>query len=235
MRIQRYDSLIIRDFKAPYEALHAKAAQEVMDEPPPPPPAPVFSQSDVDSARQAGYKVGYDEGVQAGVNRVVNETHLRDNDAAAAMHKLAGDIGELQKNYEQVLHAQKQELTELVLLIARKVASDALQKNAEKMIESMVTQCLPLIIFKPRVLIDLHPEMVEKVESHLTTLLREAGFTGDVTVRASSNLARHDVKIDWAAGYAERSTTAIWAEVSNLLNQITSRTDDSTPNHETTT
>jgi|GEM_PF-2729355 len=227
MRIQRYDSLNLRDFRTPFDALHAKAAQAVVEDAEPvPAPIPTYSQAELDAARLAGHKAGYEEGVQAGVARVVNETHHRDNDAAAAIKKLSDAIGGMEKQYQDVLAQQGTELTEMVNIIARKVAGDALHENAHKVIEGMVIRCLPIIIYKPRVIIDVHPEILDKVESHLGTLLREAGFTGDLTVRASANIARYDMKIDWAAGYAERSTETLWNDVTALLGEIALRTHD---------
>ena len=91
MRIQRYDSLNLKDFRAPIDALKAGAI-EVVEEAVAPPPPPTYSQSELDVARQAAHKAGFEEGRTAGVASVVNETHLRDNDASEAMHKLAADI-----------------------------------------------------------------------------------------------------------------------------------------------
>lgn len=230
MRIQRYDSVILKDFRSPFEAVKASAAQELVETPPPPPPPPTFSQAEMDAARKAAYDNGFDDGKKSGVESVVNETHHRDNDAAQAMHKLAGDIGRMQQQYNEVLAKQGSELTELVSLIARKVAGDALDRDAHKMIEGMVTRCLPVVVYKPRVIIDVHPEILDTVQQRLNTLLREAGFTGELTIRAGATIARHDVKIDWAAGYAERSTEALWAEVTSLLKELSLRPhEDSTP------
>lgn len=231
MRIQRYDSLDLKDFRSPYEALHAKNVQEESIEAVVP-PAPTFSQVELEATRQAAHKAGIEEGKKLGIESVVNETHRRDTDAAEAMHKLATDMKNLQQQYQEILAKQGSELTELVTLIARKVAGDALDVNAPKMIEGMVVRCLPIIVYKPRVIIDVHPEVLDKVQAHLNTLLREAGFTGDLTVRAGSNIARNDVKIDWAAGYAERSTEGLWAEVTTLLNEIALRTHDEPTNEQ---
>ncbi|MFZ4125936.1 MAG: hypothetical protein ACOYJ2_07720 [Rickettsiales bacterium] len=225
MRIQHYDSLNLRDFRTPFEAVQA-AASIIEEETPPPPPPPTYTQHELEVARQAAHKAGFEEGMQAGVAKVVNETHLRDNDAATAMHTLATAIQELQTQYHDVLSKQTGELTELVTLIARKVAGDALTMYGEKTIEGMVMRCLPVVLYKPHVIIDVHPEIHEKVEGHLTTLLRESGFAGGLTIRASSTIARHDIKIDWAAGYAERSTQALWSEVTILLNQLSVQIHD---------
>lgn len=232
MRIQRYDSLDLRDFRSPYDAMHARNVQEAPAEYVEP-PAPTYSQSELEAAKQIAHKAGFEEGKNAGVESVVNETHRRDTDASEAMHKLATDIKGLQQQYQDILAKQGSELTELVTLIARKVAGDALDANASKMIEGMVIRCLPIIVYKPRVIIDVHPEILDKVQAHLNTLLREAGFTGDLTVRAGSTIARNDVKIDWAAGYAERSTEALWSEVTTLLSEIALRTHDEPTNEQT--
>ncbi|MBN8543136.1 MAG: hypothetical protein J0M34_02620 [Alphaproteobacteria bacterium] len=233
MRIQRYDSLNLRDFRLPFEAVEA-ASPMVEDEAPAPPPPPSYTQHELEIARQAAHKAGFEEGVQAGVAKVVNETHLRDNDAAEAMQKLAQSIQQLHSEYQAILDKQTGELTELVTLIARKVAGDALTMYGEKTIEGMVMRCLPVVLYKPHVLIDVHPDIHEKVEGHLTRLLRESGFTGGLTVRASTTISRHDIKIDWAAGYAERSTQALWAEVAMLLDQLSIQIRDEPTNNETT-
>lgn len=225
MRIQRYDSLNLRDFRTPLEVTHA-AASMIEEEAPAPPPPPTYTQRELEIARQAAHKAGFEEGMQTGVAKVVNETYLRDNDAAEAMHKLAAAIKELQAEYHHVLSKQTSELSELVTLIAHKVAGDALTMHGEKMIEGMVMRCLPVVLHKPQVVIDVHPEIHEKAEGHLTTLLRESGLAGELTIRASSTIARHDIKIDWMTGYAERSTHALWSEVNLLLNQLSIQVHD---------
>jgi len=50
-------------------------------------------------------------------------------------------------------------------------------------------------------------------------------------VRAGAHVARHDVRVDWQTGHAERNTEALWGNIRRLMQEISIEisTTDSTP------
>jgi flagellar assembly protein FliH len=228
MRIQRYDSLTLRDFRAPYVTL--PKVEEMAAEPPPPPP-PLFSLEELHAATAAAKQESYAEGVKAGITQAETEQAKRHEETRAIMGNIQQEFSTLQHRYDTLLHQQQRDVTELVTLIARQVASDALDRRSHLMIEAMIARCLPAVMGKPRIVIEVHPEVVDLVQSQIIVLFREASYDGDLTVRAGAHVARHDVRVDWQNGHAERNTEALWGNIRRLMQEISIEisTTDSTP------
>ncbi len=118
------------------------------------------------------------------------------------------------------LTQQSKEVSELSLLIAKKVAENALDNRAEEAIISLVAGCLPVILSKPRLLIELHPDNLPNTEARLREYLTAQNYEGELICRASAALAPHDARIDWVLGHAERTTEALWQEIETLIHTI---------------
>lgn len=216
MKLQRYDASHLRDFRAP---ITVNAAAIVEPEAPPPPP-PVFRESDLDAAREGGKKIGYAEGFEAGLAQANTEAHHATRDLAHHMARIEEHVARLIATYHEVIAQQSSELSQLVLMIARKVAGAALDANGAQAITDLVQRCLPIVYGKPRVVIELEPAMRNAVESVLRKQLEQSGFEGDIEFRSVDGMDAADVRIDWGAGAAQRDTASIWTEIEALLQQV---------------
>jgi flagellar assembly protein FliH len=218
MSIQRYDSLKLRDFRLPYIELRQEAEIAPIEIPPPP---PTFSLEEMQAAKTGAEKKGYDEGVAAGLAQTASEQAKRNDETRALMDQMAREFQTLQAGYDALLAQQGKEVSELISLIARQVAGDALDRRSHLMIEAMIARCLPTILLKPRVVVEVHQDMLDQVQGQIITLFREASYDGDFVVRAGTQIAKHDLRVDWLSGYAERNTNALWQEVNRLLQEVT--------------
>ena len=232
MRIQRYDSLTLRDFRAPYVSL--PEVEEIAETPPSPPP-PIFTLEEVSAAKIAAKQEGYHEGVKAGIAEAETEQARRNEETRVLMGNIAQEFSNLQHRYDTLLHQQQREVTELITLIARQVADEALDRRSHLMIESMVARCIPAVMGKPKVVIEVHPEVLDQIQSQIIVLFREASYDGDLTVRAGSQTARHDVRVDWQNGHAERHTETLWSDIRRLLQEIRVELATTEPNPSSTT
>lgn len=232
MKLQRFDANHLRDFRAP---ITVNTAAIVEPEAPPPPPPPVFRESDIEAAREVGKKMGYAEGFEAGLAQANTEAHHAARDLAHHMGRIQEQVASLIARYNDVVLQQSSELSQLVLMIARKVAGAALDANSAQAIAELVNRCLPIVYGKPRVVIELEPAMRNAVEASLRNQLAQGGFEGDVEFRSVDGMDPSDVRIDWGAGAANRDTNAIWGEIEALLQQVpltpTLPTNESTTTH----
>lgn len=219
MKIHRYDYGALPDFRGPI-LVHALAEEvaEIQEIEATPPPS--FSEDDMESARSAAHQLGYAEGVEAGLTQAKREADATTNATQATVAALHQAMQLLQQEYRQLLTRESGELASLVLMIAKKVAGEAMDARGGETIQTLVERCLPVIFSKPRIVIDLHPERFETVLERVEALLRAQGIEGDVQFRANPNLGTHDVVIDWGAGQASRSTAALWQEIETLLERV---------------
>lgn len=218
MKLQRFDNQFLRDFRSPI-TVNPKAIAETVEAPPPPPP-PVFREADMEHARDAAKKIGYAEGFEAGIAQANTEAHASTRDLAHHMSRIEEHVARLISQYNELITQQSGELSELVLMIARKVAGDALDTNAHLAVSELVGRCLPIVYGKPRVVIELAPAMLGAVEGALRAQFERSGFEGGVEFRAVEGMDPADVRVDWGTGAAQRNTGAIWQEIEALLQQV---------------
>ena len=217
MKLQRFDTQFLRDFRAP---ITVNPAAIVHEEAPAAPPPPVFNETDMDHAREAGKKMGYAEGFESGLAQANTEAHHAARDLAHHMARIEEHVAALVTRHQALVSEQSSELSQLVLMIARKVAGDALNDQGVKAVAELVGRCLPVIYSKPGVTIDLEPGMRSAAEPLLRKQLAQGGFDGVVEFRSVEGMEPTDVRIDWGHGAAQRSTSAIWAEIEALLASV---------------
>ena len=217
--LQRFDAQFLRDFRHP-AAMQSAVLESVKQEvpaPPAPPPAPTFSEEQLAKAEMAAKEQGYVEGFEAGLKQAQTETAKREQEMAASLAAIAQQFQRLSIYYQEYLNQKNQEISELTLLIARKVAEDALDANSSEVIAKLVQQCLPLFLERPKITVELHSALLPMAESAIQQLLAQHGYEGDVYYRSNDSLQKHAAKLDWGAGQAHRSPEALWQEIEALV------------------
>jgi flagellar assembly protein FliH len=219
IRLQRFDTRHLRDFLQPI-AINTAALEQVEAETPPPPPPPVYNQADLEHAREAAQKIGYAEGFEAGLAQAATQEAARVKATMQAVEAIQAQLATLAASYQQLVNQQSADLTELVLMIARKVAGAALDTHAVAATQQLLQHCLPVIFAKPRVVIELSPALLEVAEPALANQLAQAGFNGDAVFRVGEGLDTHDMRVMWDNGQATRSAATLWQEIEALLQQV---------------
>ena len=216
-RLQRFDFGSLRDFRGP---IVVKQVEEEIVAPPPPPPPPTFSEADLEAATAAAKKLGFAEGFEAGLARAAEQADAKRDMAETRMLAMGESLRHLQESYQQLLVKESGELSQLVLMIARKVAGEALAERSHETISAFVGRCLPVIFSKPRLIVELNPDNFELTIDAIEKLLQKSGYEGEVQFRANPQLSTNDVALDWGIGQAERNTDALWHEIETLLTSM---------------
>lgn len=216
-RIQRFDFNSLRDFRGP---IVMKAATETEQAPPPPPPPPVFNEQDLESARMAGKKAGFSEGFNAGRLEAKQEADARLEEANLAIAKLSEMVSGLQQAYRQMIAHETTHLPMLVTSVARKVAGEAMDARGEEIIHAIVERALPIIFSKPKLTIDLHPDVLETAMNRIEGQLRTQGFEGELQFRSNYDLGTSDIRLDWGSGQIHRSAAELWQEIEALMQRV---------------
>lgn len=226
-RLQRFDFGAMRDFRKPVPVVIADEMQATLPEASP--PAPQFSEQELMTARSVARDEGYADGVATGLAQAAAAADAEQGRAMAAIKRLGEQLDQLQSRYADLIAHESQELSALVLMIARKVAGEALMANHARVIEALVAQCLPVFFSRPRLLIDLHPDALPVVSAQVTSLLQQRSFEGDVQFRGNAALDQADVMLDWGHGQARRSTAQLWQDIESLLQKMPPHLTSATP------
>jgi flagellar assembly protein FliH len=227
--LQRYDTHFLRDFRDPIAIRETIVAALEEAAPPPPPPPPTFSEDELEQAKAAGKALGYAEGVEAGLKQAATEAAAREKDMAAALASIVEHFQTLSASHQEFMAQQTPELAELALLIARKVAEEALDARGVDVIAALVTKCIPVFLEKAKVVIELHPDMIDNAKDAIRALLTQQGFEGDAQFRTNESLQKHDARIDWGNGQATRSSEVLWKTIEALLYENTPNSTQRTP------
>ncbi len=217
--LQRFDFGTLRDFRGPIH-IPASVVEKLVEEAPPAPPAPTFDEDQLQQARIEAKKLGYNEGIMAGLAQAQVEIDAQTQDAEKALAAIGEQVVALSSSYTNILKQQSLEVSELALMIAKKVAGEALKERSVEVIAALVVRCLPVLYGRPRITIELSPDTLPKAEQRLKEYLVNHGYEGDVQFRANPALAQADVRVDWASGLAERSTATLWHDIELLLSRI---------------
>lgn len=217
-RISRFDFNTLRDFRGP---IVAKAVENiVVDLPPPPPPPPVYSKAELEAARQDGRKIGFVEGFDAGEQEAKKKADAKTEGANELIATLSATVADMQTRYKQLLTDEAAHLSKLILSVSRKVAGNAIDERGGEIVQNVLAQCLPVIFSKPRVVIELNPELFEQTIGRIESQLQVYGFEGEIQFKGNPNFGLSDITIDWGSGQVQRTAADLWTEIEALIERV---------------
>jgi flagellar assembly protein FliH len=191
------------DLATPFEA-------EVEDEENLPPPPPTFSEEEVSLARAQGFAEGRTEGIAE------MQTSL-DNRIADLVGAMVEQLKQLDANQAVAAEAAELRLMGLAGAIAKKVVPPIVRERAQDSVEEVIRECLPKLMDEPRVVIRIHPTLMDELRAKIDTLAAKSGFAGDIILLPDDDFSEADCLIEWADGGAEKSTTDLWADIDRIM------------------
>lgn len=213
-KLQRFDFGALQDFAGPLKPRTPKAAAKAEEAPP---PAPVYSQAQLEAASQEARQAGYQEGVAAGVAEEKKRQDTQTALSEQALMSLTSQLVQLAAAYQETLAQQSLKISQLALLIAKKVAGAALDTQAETAIEGLIRETAPLLFSKPKAVIELHPDILSKLQARVEQYFAQQRYTGELSFHANDALPSHDARIHWDSGVLSRDTGTLWQQIEALI------------------
>jgi len=169
----------------------------------------IFSAADLEAARAEGHAQGRGE--------MARETeHL----AARTLSAIAADLSRLEQKQGAVLAAINRDSVLLATTIAKKLALGLVQLRPLGEIEIVVRDCLEKIALEPRVVIRVHPTMLEPLKAKLEEIVHESGFEGRAVLVDDPAIRPESCLIDWADGGTERNTEQVAREIDDMVERL---------------
>lgn len=117
---------------------------------------------------------------------------------------------------------QRKEVGTLVLLLARKLAGNALTAQPLGAVEPMISECLNMLVGENTLRVSVASSVVEPLKAYLAEHRR----TGqELVVEADAKLQVGDCRILWPGGKAERNHEAVWREIEKIVTRSMSPQD----------
>lgn len=204
------------DLATPFEA-------EIEEEENLPPPPPTFSEEEMALARAKGF----DEGRTAGIAEMQSSLDNRIADLVATMIE---QLGQLDTARAAAAEAAELRLMGLAGAIAKRVVPPIVRDTAQNSVEEVIRECLPKLMDEPRVVIRIHPTLMEPLRDKIDTLAAKSGFAGDIILLPDDDFSEADCLVEWADGGAEKSTSDLWADIDQIMNAYLDTPDPTSGN-----
>ncbi|GJD89013.1 hypothetical protein BHAOGJBA_2538 [Methylobacterium hispanicum] len=136
---------------------------------------------------------------------------------ADAMNRLALSVAGLMAQAEAREAEREAQAVEVAVLLARRVAGEALDAQPLAVIGEAARGALQHLRGVPHLAVRVHDSLVEETESLLRRLARERGFEGRLVVLGEPDLERGDARIEWADGGIVRERARIEAAITRAL------------------
>jgi flagellar assembly protein FliH len=102
---------------------------------------------------------------------------------------------------------------EVAIAAAKTIAGTALDAFGEEAVTDIVSQAVAQLREVPRLVVRVSPELAETIETRLIGCAREAGFNGEIAVRADPDAKNGDCTLDWGDGIITHDREAAFAEI----------------------
>ena len=219
MQISRYDALYLKDFFSAEEPEELKDVAPEPEEIPEPEPI-TFSEEERNAAFEEGKKEGLAAGYEKGYAEAKDEMAKHAEQVGLAVKAMSSTLDTMHSTYQLELNNQLQQSQQLAMMVARKVADASLDKNAPAMMAAMLERAMPMMLQKPHLVIEVHPDILEEAHLQLQMVIEREGFEGSTQMQPNSNLDKYDIRIDWNTGSAARSIDDLWAELDDIMQRF---------------
>lgn len=185
-----------------------------------PPPPPTFSEEELKAAERDGFQKGFLEGVKEGRKQMEMEQMQIDLQCAALASKFEQAVMPLFQHYERFGTLLYEQIPNIALSIAKKVAGEALQENAHKHIADIATRACETMMHEAKMTITAHESLGDKLEHMLQGLASRLPEHTEIIILRDPAMPLSDCRIDWKQGSLEHSQQVLWERVQKAIENL---------------
>lgn len=176
-----------------------------------PPPPPTFSEAELESARQQGYRQGHNEGV-----RETEQSALRH--AAQTLDQIAVDMTALFAAEKAREKMYEEDAIKLCLQVFEKLFPFYNETHGFGELKAALDSILKKQEGQQKILICVAPEVAESVAKHLEPLQSNED-SPDLLVKSDPSIALGGCKLSWHEGGAARNPAILAGEIKSMIEQ----------------
>ena len=176
----------------------------------PEPEPPLFSENDVEIARQEGFSAGKEAGNQEALTGI-------ENIICHALDKIAIDISQVKDNQNEFNERTEHDATELALSVCRKIFPTLSEEGKLTEVSEMARSMISQILSEPKFTIYTHADVVDPLREKLEPFLSEKGFKGTVSVVDDKSISLSGCRVEWQDGQAVRDPEVTLQEIEQTV------------------
>jgi len=170
------------------------------------PPPPTFSEFEMEEAK----RVAFAEGQAAGQADAAGAVERR---RAEALTALAAGLAAQKEGIETL----RRDAVHLALAVIKKLQPEMARLHGIEEIAGVVRECLMQIEEAARLVIRVHPTLLDSVRADAARVAEEAEFEGKIIYTADPKLSVGDCRVEWGNGGADRDQALLWAEINTIV------------------
>ncbi|GGE39705.1 flagellar assembly protein FliH [Agaricicola taiwanensis] len=159
-------------------------------------------------------ETGFARGLAAGRDTTLQSQTARIADTS---ERLCNEVAQILSEMDARQQQYEREAIELAVTLARKLGGAAVLRFPLADIEAAAVECFQETRTAPHVVVRIAPDMVEEVESRLTTIAAEKGFAGRLIVLGEPEIQPGDARFEWADGGIIRDGAALDTAIANAV------------------
>lgn len=203
------------DFEAPQPEAPRFSDEEIdsqMEEtdPEPIPPPPLFTEEDLEAAREEARVLGHAQGLKDAEESAL---HFQ----AQALARVAEEIGEIRARQETANGETHRLAAGLAMAVTKKLLPRLAAEHGAAEIEALVEDCVPHILNEPRLILRVSPLHTEAIRRRIEMLARDRGFDGSVVVMEDEAIGPADCRLEWNNGGAERDVASLFQRIEDIV------------------
>lgn len=186
-------------------------------------PEPVYSQADLDNAREEALHQGLQQGAGEAKGSIESTlTSLVDSAIASIDLMLAAE-------HTRNVTAKEIALNTTMATI-KKIWPQVLQRLGQDFVETTIRQSMESNPEESRIVIRVHDTMLDPIVKRLPQLQEQQAFAGKVIVLSDTGVMAGDCKVEWADGGMERISRNLSLQLDSALERIMSSLSNTTQN-----
>jgi flagellar assembly protein FliH len=184
----------------------AEAAQELTEEE----ALPTFSEDELNTARDTGFKAGKEEGFQ----EAAAATEQRISETLAKIGEQMGALVDAQQASAEDLRIQA---VRMAGALAKKVLPGWSEREGLSEIERLAGDLLERLHSEPRIVFTVSESLRDPARKRLMSLVESRGIEAAIEILGDPEMANGDCRVEWSDGGAERNTAKIIGDIDDII------------------
>lgn len=177
----------------------------------------LLTEEEVAIKEEAARVAGFQEGFAQGAEQAAAEQKARDEQIAELLQQLTIAVASVQNMYEEASAEFRKAVVQLSSAVSYKIAGKALKEKPDEAIIQMLEGLLPNLISQPRLVVEVHPELADRLQEKIISVSSAQGFTGQLNVVASADVPLGDCRVEWEQGKAVLNQSVLQQKINDLL------------------
>lgn len=174
--------------------------------------APTYSEEEMNAAKTAAQKLGYEEGYRA-------KTEEIDNQTTGLLVELDKHIGDLLSQKEQLQKELERDFMELNLAVIKKLLPHISQEHAEEILTQFLNENFANFKSEAKLSFYFNPDIIGKMQAQIANLARINDFEGKIALHKDASLGVSDCRVEWENGGVQSGSDKLLEKVNNLLEE----------------